>query len=520
MMARGGHHGLLGKGTLGRRVLVLLVVGELLFAVALGITIGGFSLLALVHEREQAARDISTVIAAGIMPTVADQRAPQVEAQVASILATSGTRDLRGICVTDASRQLIACQGEIAHAAEEQATETISGWSLLTEHRTVTQPVVVSGLEVATIRVRFAPPGLAESMRMPTLAALVLVASTVLVSVPWTAYRLVHDVTEPLVELTHHTSRIAAGDMEVTVGASRSAELRDPEEAFGGMARRWGEREAELRRSYDELSEAYVSLEQAKHEIENLAMIKENFVAIAAHEIRGPLATIRLYADLMQSGGAGELDVASASAVSAIQSAASRLSSITSDLMDAALLERGLLTMDIGEVWVGTLVEDAVRDADILARSVGRRVEFVGELPDALIPGDRVRLRQVLDNVLSNAVKYSPTGSTVTVQADESAEWVEIEVADVGRGIPADDRGRLFSLFGRVDFGESRGAVGLGLGLAISARILEAHGGRITYRENPMGVGSVFTVRLPADDSLSTERGPVMVDVFKEGEEA
>jgi signal transduction histidine kinase len=283
------------------------------------------------------------------------------------------------------------------------------------------------------------------------------------------------------------------------------------------MALQLQERERELRQSYDEVTEAYGSLDRAKREIEELATIKENFVAIAAHEIRGPLSTIRLYADLLEAGEEGALDQPALEAVSIIGSAASRLSSIASDLMDSALLERGLMVIEFGDVWLGTLVEEAVRDANALAAAVGKRVLFSGRLPDAVVRGDAVRLRQVIDNLLSNAVKYSPEDSEVVVSALEGVEWIDIDVADRGRGVPAGSRDRLFALFGRVDFGESRDIAGLGLGLAISARIVEGHGGRIGYRENEGGRGSVFSVRLPLTEAARARSGRLTVEVLKEG---
>jgi signal transduction histidine kinase len=506
-----------GHDSLGRRLLTWLIIGELLFAVVLGTTIGVFSLVTLTRDHERAVRDVATVVAASVMPAVADQQLPQVEAQIASILETTGIRDILGVCVIDAAGQTIICEGEEPYATGTRAPEPENLWAMLTEARTVEQPVVVEGLRVATVRVRFAPPSLLDTLGLPAAAVLVLVASTVLISVPWTSYIMTRDVVEPLGDLMAQTRRVAAGDLDDPATRRSPGELGDLEEAFGGMALQLQERERELRQSYDEVTEAYGSLDRAKREIEELATIKENFVAIAAHEIRGPLSTIRLYADLLEAGEEGALDQPALEAVSIIGSAASRLSSIASDLMDSALLERGLMVIEFGDVWLGTLVEEAVRDANALAAAVGKRVLFSGRLPDAVVRGDAVRLRQVIDNLLSNAVKYSPEDSEAVVSALEGVEWIDIDVADRGRGVPAGSRDRLFALFGRVDFGESRDIAGLGLGLAISARIVEGHGGRIGYRENEGGRGSVFSVRLPLTEAARARSGRLTVEVLKEG---
>jgi len=138
-----------------------------------------------------------------------------------------------------------------------------------------------------------------------------------------------------------------------------------------------------------------------------------------------------------------------------------------------------------------------VRDQRAMAQSRGIDVRLEDGTSDAVIRGDALRLRQVLDNLLSNALKYSPGGTEVSVRTREDADFVEIEVVDRGRGVSAEDQHVLFTLFGRVDSGDGRDTAGLGLGLAISARIVEAHGGRLTFRENEEGRGSVFCVRLP-----------------------
>lgn len=486
---------LLRKGSVGRRVFVAIIAGEMVFAAVMGITIGVFGVLSDIRQRQDAIRQISSSLAAGLMPMIADQQLTHVEAQLESILETADIHDIIGICIKDASGKEIACRG-MQETSGFERPETRTPISVLTQEQIVVEPVVVDGLQVASVAVRFAPPGFAP-LGVPILASMVVLVTMIAVSIPWAAWRLTVDVVEPLDDLGHYAARLAIGELDAPLPASTSAEIAEFQQGLRKMAEQLKDRDERLLGTYRELESAYHELEQRKNEIEQLSAVKSNFVAIAAHEIRGPLSTVSLYAELLEGGEIGQLDPPAQEAVEVISSAALRLTSIVSDLMDSALLERGLLPITFGDMWLVQLIEDAVRDAQLVARQHNISVAVQGEIPDIVLKGDKGRLRQVLDNILSNALKYSPAESHVLVSATQDAEMVSIEIADKGRGISSEDESVLFTLFGRVDVGDSRDTAGLGLGLAISARIVEAHGGRLTHRANDGGAGSIFCIGLP-----------------------
>lgn len=483
------------KRSLSSGVFTALIIGELAFAVVLGMTIGGFGVVSGAQQRQAAMRQISATIAAGLMPMVADQKQPQVDAQLTSILESLGVPDINGITLRDASGRTIASQGK-PPADAQGAGPPRTPFAVLLDEQVVVQPVVIDGLTVAEVQVQFAPAGLSV-LRTPIIATGVVLLAVMVISVPWTAWRLSLDLREPLAELGTYASRLAEGNLDAPVERPLRGEIGDLQDRLGQMAAQLRERDDALRGSYANLEDAYASLERAKHEIEQLSAVKSNFVAVAAHEIRSPLSTINLYAELLETGEAGTVDDTALDAVAAISSASGRLNSIVSDLMDSALLERGRISMHFEDIWLVTVLEEAVADAGVIGRSRGARVTLSESTPDCMIRADALRLRQVLDNLLSNAIKYSPRDTEVHVSASEEEGWLDIDVADRGRGIPPGSESKLFALFGRLDFGDSRDTAGLGLGLAISARIVEAHGGHISYRANSGGVGSVFTVRLP-----------------------
>lgn len=505
------------RRSLGWRVVASVLFGELAFGLVLAVTIGTFAALMLAEQQQAGAQRLTNVTAAAVMPLVADGQDERVAATLRSIVEAADLQDIECIRVIDSSGTTLAAYGDADACAIGILEPTADPWTVLFESRLVRKAIEVNGLEVAAVYVGLAPPRVAEVLTVPLAVSGIVLLSVMLVSVPWTLWVVVKDFAEPLQELEDYAARIAEGDYAATLDRSARGEIGELQAALSAMAVQLAEQRTRLLGSYAELSEAYESVESAKRDIEELAAVKTDFVAVAAHEIRAPLSAIRLFAEMLKTGEIGELEPAVEEAVTAIYAAASRLGSITSDLMDSALLERGTLPMQIDTVWLDEVIEEGVRDARVPGRMLGITVRVEGELPEMVVNADALRIRQVLDNLLSNAMKYSPEGSEILVSAVEEEHWVAFEVADQGRGVADEARNRLFTLFGRVDFGDSREAAGLGLGLAISARIVEAHGGVISFRANDGGAGAVFTVRLPKAGPLTDDSGRVVVSVVDRG---
>lgn len=503
--------------SIGWRVLASVLLGELVFSIVLALTIGTFSTLTLIDQNSAAARQTAAVIAAALMPTIADQEEARVSIQLESVVEASNLNNIECVHVTDASGATIASYGDAAACAvvlDEERPAT--PWSRLFDTQLVRQPVAVDGMQVAMISIRFSPPALSGILTPATMATLLVLVSVMLVSVPWTLWFVVKDLVEPLQEIERYASSVAEGRRDLELPVSRPGEIGHLQEVLAHMARQLERREQEIMGSYAALREAYDSLDRAKRELEQLSRVKANFVAVAAHEIRGPVQQIRLYSELLDTGEIGDMDEATAEAAAAIHSAASRLSSITYDLMDSALVERGLLPLQFADVALDSVLHETVRDAGAMAAA--SRIELqLEDVESVTLRGDAIRLRQVLDNLVSNAIKYSPSGTRVTVRGFREGDDVIVEVADRGHGISQRDSAQLFKLFGRLDFSDNRETAGLGLGLAISARIVEAHGGTISFRANEGGQGSVFTVRLPMSGSTSEPSTWVVLDAASGG---
>jgi two-component system phosphate regulon sensor histidine kinase PhoR len=182
--------------------------------------------------------------------------------------------------------------------------------------------------------------------------------------------------------------------------------------------------------------------------------------------------------------------------VEIIREHASRLARLTGDLLKLSRIEAGQLKLEFRPVSVAQLIESCVETAQLKAvpRQLALNVRVPGELPDAR--GDANTLQEVLQNLLDNALQYTPAGGKIEVSASCSNGHVVVTVADTGIGIPQVEQERIFERFYRVDAARSREAGGTGLGLSIARHIMEAHGGRL-WVDSAVGEGSRFHFSIP-----------------------
>ena len=239
--------------------------------------------------------------------------------------------------------------------------------------------------------------------------------------------------------------------------------------------------------------------------LEEMERLRAEFLAMVSHELQVPLASIRGSATTLLHDEP-DLDPAEMRQFfRIIEQDASRMRSLISDLLDAARIETGTLSVSPGPAEVPDLVDEA-RNAFLNAGGRnGLRIELAQDLP--LVLADRRRIVQVLGNLLSNAARHSPASSAIRVAAVREEVHVAISVADDGVGVSAERLPHLFRKFSRLDAGEQVG--GTGLGLAICKGIVEAHGGRIRAESDGVGLGSRFTFTIPAVAETATGAGPV-----------
>jgi len=231
-------------------------------------------------------------------------------------------------------------------------------------------------------------------------------------------------------------------------------------------------------------------------ELRRLERVRRDFVANVSHEFKTPLTAIQGFAETLL-GGALEDPKNSRRFLEIIREHAARLGRLTDDLMKLSLIEAGKLELEFRSVPVAEVINPCVETTRLQAREkqLSLVVEFSSDLPP--VRGDARRLQEVLQNLLDNAVQYTPPGGRITVRAARQDAQIVVSVSDTGIGIPHAEQERIFERFYRVDAARSREVGGTGLGLSIAKHLVEAHGGRLTV-ESDIGRGSTFFVFLPA----------------------
>jgi len=470
-----------------------------LFVVVSGLLLGAVVTLASVRnaaqERLASIEYASSVAAGALMPVIADQDRARIQAQLESIM--SANKGVQMQCI-----EIIDTQGNVIAETEDGCTcdlvKPSSGLlDVFTKPQVARVPIEVEGIDVAEVSIQFRPVGLTDAVVGPTLMMATVLILAMLVAAVWGGVLVVRTIVEPIGSLRDAAGRISRGERDVSLDQGRADEIGELARALDLMTGQLQEQEAQIRESYESLEVAYRQQESLTTRLEQTMGMKSDFVAVASHEIRSPLAVIQLYAEMLEDNEFGETDPKLVEAVGAIVSAVTRLSSIVASLLDVAMLERGLMSLEYSEVALHDIVDQAYEDAKIVGANRGVTLRMEGELPEVMLRGDGIRLRQVLDNLLSNAIKYSDAGSEVVVSMTLSDNDVDVRVADSGRGVPEERIDVLFELFGRGDTADNADVAGLGLGLPIADRIARAHGGAILFAPNPTGRGTVFIVTLP-----------------------
>jgi two-component system, OmpR family, sensor kinase len=275
----------------------------------------------------------------------------------------------------------------------------------------------------------------------------------------------------PLERMGNTADAIAGGDL------SHRVQPADPRTEVGRLG-------IALNAMLERLERAFAAQKASEERL-------RRFLADASHELRTPLASIRGYAELFRIGAARQ-PAETEKAMRRIEQEAARMGVLVEDLLTLARLDE-LRDAERGPVDLASLASDAVDDAR--ATAPDRAIELHTQAP-ATVTGDAHQLAQLLANLLRNALVHTPPGTPIEVTLERTGEEVRLEVRDHGPGLPDGDPTTLFERFWRAEQGRERGRAGAGLGLAIVARVVERHGGRVQAANVPDG-GASFTVTLP-----------------------
>jgi PAS domain S-box-containing protein len=245
------------------------------------------------------------------------------------------------------------------------------------------------------------------------------------------------------------------------------------------------------------------ALAEQNERLRELDRLKDEFISLVSHELRTPLTSIRGYLELLLDGGAGDLTEDQSRFLAVVDRNSRRLMHLVGDLLFLAQIEAGKLALELGDVDLQHLVAECVEAAKPIADEKG--IELSAEVePTPSMVGDRGRLGQVLDNLVSNAVKFTPDAGRVTIRLSTNDGVTVVEVEDNGMGIAPEDQEQLFDRFFRSSEATERAIPGTGLGLTIAKAIVERHEGAIEVKSTP-GEGTTMRVRLPVRSSVTAE---------------
>ncbi|GAT71437.1 PAS domain-containing two-component system sensor histidine kinase/response regulator [Planomonospora sphaerica] len=264
------------------------------------------------------------------------------------------------------------------------------------------------------------------------------------------------------------------------------------------------------RRAEHALRQAYEAEQATVARLTELDEAKDAFIATVSHELRTPLTSLAGYLELLDDAGVDVDPVRHRRMLEAMTRSTARLQNLVEDLLAVNALGAGELPVHAAAVPVRPLIEEAVRAASAQTRSSGHRVEIRTDAGAQTVTADRDLLVRAINALLSNAVKYSPIDTPITVHTSAAGGQVAIAVTDRGVGIDADELPRVFERFYRARYAHEHAVQGVGLGLWLVKTIAEAHGGTIGAVSTP-GEGSTFTLSLPAagpDTAPSVESGP------------
>jgi signal transduction histidine kinase len=245
-------------------------------------------------------------------------------------------------------------------------------------------------------------------------------------------------------------------------------------------------------------------LEADNAKLADLNRMKDVFLSTASHELKTPLSSVIAYAELLDDHDGKLTREQSREFVGRLRGEAERLLGLIEDLLDLSRLESGKMPLKTRNVTLGEVARGALETSQAQAKRYGVNLaaEMDETLPELVI--DEVKMRQVVVNLLVNAIKFSPSGETITLRTRRDGAFVRLEVQDHGPGVPPESATHIFELFGQGP-GEEKGARGgLGIGLHLVKRLTELHRGHVGVISR-IGAGSTFWVRLPVPAAASGE---------------
>ena len=315
-----------------------------------------------------------------------------------------------------------------------------------------------------------------------------------------TSVLLARNLARPIEAIQVAAAKIGSGSLDQRIEVSSRDELGALADEFNRMAARLEASYAGLEQQVEErtreLASALAELDEKTRELEAASRHKSEFLANMSHELRTPLNAISGFSQVLRKELFGEINEKQAEYLDDILASSRHLQSLIDDVLDLSKVEAGQIDLQVAPFSLPEALERGVVIVRERATREGVRLSLSSEPGVETVVGDERRIVQVIFNLLSNAVKFTPAGGTVDVAAARRDGEVRVSVTDTGPGIAPEDQDRIFEEFQQADAGKEQ-REGTGLGLALSKRLVELHGGRI-WVDSERGQGSTFVFTLPA----------------------
>ena len=378
-----------------------------------------------------------------------------------------------------------AAQGVVTDGRDPQGTEVLSafervdppGWRVFVE-----EPLSEA----------FAPiqASIWRTMALLIVFLLAAIATSVL---------LARNLARPIETIQVAAAKIGSGSLDQRIEASSHDELGALADEFNRMAAQLEASHAGLEQQVQErtreLASALAELDEKTRQLEAASRHKSEFLANMSHELRTPLNAISGFSQVLRKQLFGAVNEKQAEYLDDILDSSRHLQSLIDDVLDLSKVEAGQIDLHVAPFSLPEALERGVVIVRERATREGVHVSMSSEPGVQTVVGDERRIVQVIFNLLSNAVKFTPAGGTVDVAAARRDGEVRVSVTDTGPGIAPEDQDRIFEEFQQADAGKEQ-PDGTGLGLALSKRLVELHGGRIWVDSEP-GTGSTFVFTLP-----------------------
>jgi two-component system, NtrC family, sensor kinase len=315
-----------------------------------------------------------------------------------------------------------------------------------------------------------------------------------------TSILLARNLARPIESIQIAAAKIGSGDLDQRIVVSSGDELGALAEEFNRMAARleasYADLEEKVQQRTRELAGALAELDQKSRELETASHHKSAFLANMSHELRTPLNAISGFSQVLRKRLYGEINDKQADYLDEILASSRDLLSLIDDVLDLSKVEAGQIGLEVAPFSLPSTLDRGVVVVRERAAKGGLRISLSSDPGIETVTGDERRVRQVFVNLLSNAVKFTPAGGAIDVRASRVNGEVRVSVTDTGPGIAPGDQARIFEEFQQAAAGREQ-REGTGLGLALSKRLVELHGGRI-WVDSELGKGSTFVFTLPA----------------------